>query len=51
MFAWLGANIGWLLILAALAAVVTAVIVSLARDRKRGKHICGGDCAHCRGCK
>ena len=30
-----------------LVAVVAAIIVSLAKNKKKGKHSCGGNCAHC----
>ena len=50
MIAWLSANIWTILITAALALVVALIVVSLIRDRRRGKHVCGGNCANCKMC-
>lgn len=50
MLAWIAENIGTILICAVLVAVVAAIIVSMYRDRKRGKSSCGGSCAHCAMC-
>ncbi len=47
MLAWISANIGTLLICAALLAVVAAIVVGLVRDRKKGKSSCGCGCADC----
>ena len=47
MFSWIAANIGTILICLVLLLVVTAIIVSLVRDKKKGKPSCGGNCAHC----
>ena len=47
MIAWLSANYGWLIILAALAVAVAAIVASIVRGKKRGKHLCGGDCSSC----
>lgn len=47
MLVWLAENIGTILILAALIAIVAAIIVSMRRDKKRGKSSCGCGCAHC----
>ena len=49
MLAWLAENLGTIVIALILFAVVTAVIVSMVRNRKKGKSSCGCDCAHC-GC-
>ena len=35
MFAWLGANFGWLLVLAALVGVVTLIVVRMVKDLDR----------------
>ena len=51
MLAWLGYNIGWLLVLAGLIAVVTMIAVKMIRDRRAGKPSCGGNCAGCAGCR
>lgn len=47
MLAWLTANIGTIIICVILAAIVTAIIVKLRKDRKQGKSACGNNCAHC----
>lgn len=47
MFAWISENIGTILICLGLIAVVTAIIVKLIRDHKKGKSSCGCNCAHC----
>ncbi|MBQ9437984.1 MAG: FeoB-associated Cys-rich membrane protein [Lachnospiraceae bacterium] len=33
-----------------LVSVVILAVIKLLRDKKRGKHFCGGDCAGCSGC-
>ena len=50
MLQWLSANLGTILISAALLVVVILIIRYLLRQKKAGKSSCGGDCAHCRGC-
>jgi len=47
MLTWFASNIGTILICAVLIAVVAAIIVSMRRDKKKGKSSCGGNCAHC----
>lgn len=47
MFAWLSANIGTILIVLVLLAVVIGIIVKLRKDKKKGVSPCGGNCAHC----
>ena len=47
MFDWIAQNLGTLLISAALIAIVTSIIISLIRQKKRGKSSCGCNCAHC----
>ncbi len=47
MFAWLGENYATILICLVLALIVTAIIVSLVKDKKKGKTSCGCNCAHC----
>ena len=31
-------------------AVVALIIAGIVKDRRAGKHLCGGDCANCHGC-
>lgn len=47
MVAWIMENIGTILICAVLIAIIAAVVVSMLRDRKKGKSSCGCNCAHC----
>lgn len=49
MIAWLAANIGTILVLCVLLAIVAAVVFSMRRDRKLGKSTCGGNCSACGG--
>lgn len=35
------------IILAMIAAAAVWAIVSIIRNKKKGKYLCGGDCAHC----
>lgn len=43
-------NIGTVLVLVALCAVVVLIIRSMRKDRESGKSSCGGDCSRCKGC-
>lgn len=49
MLEWLRTNIWTILIIAAVAAAVTAAIVYMVRSKKKGKSVfsCGGNCASC----
>lgn len=47
MLAWIAENIGTISICALLVVMVVAILLSLRRDKKRGKSSCGGSCAHC----
>ncbi len=50
MLTWCSANGGTLLVLAILLAIIAAILRSMMRDRRQGKHACGGDCSACGGC-
>ena len=50
MLAFLAANIGTILITAALAAVVAGIIIGMRKNKKKGVSPCGGSCAHCAMC-
>lgn len=52
MFQWISANIGTIVISIVLIAIIAAIIISMIRDKKKGKSVsCGGDCSSCRaGC-
>jgi len=47
MYAWLSKNLGTIVVVLILIAVVTAVIVNMIKDKKRGRSVCGGDCCRC----
>ncbi len=47
MLAWLSANISTIIISLVLLLIVAAIIYKLVKDKKKGKHSCGCDCAHC----
>lgn len=47
MLVWIAENIGTILILAALIAIVAMIVVGMLRDKKKGKSSCGCNCAHC----
>lgn len=40
-------NTGTILISAVLLVIVASVVVSMVRDKKKGKNSCGCHCAHC----
>lgn len=44
---WLLANLSTILISLVILLIVVLIIVKLVKDRKKGKHSCGCDCAHC----
>ena len=44
MLTWLTANIGTIVVLLVLAAIVGAIVRKLYTDRKKGIHSCGGHC-------
>ncbi|MGN0162350.1 MAG: FeoB-associated Cys-rich membrane protein [Candidatus Ornithomonoglobus sp.] len=43
-------NLGTLVVLLILTATVGAIAFKLIKDKKAGRHICGGDCSKCHGC-
>ena len=47
MLAWLTENMATIIICALLIAVVTAIIVSIVKNKKKGKSSCGCGCANC----
>lgn len=48
---WIADNIGSVIVAAVLVLIVTRIVISLRRNRKRGKGCsCGGSCAECGGC-
>ena len=47
MLAWLSENLATIIICVVLAAIVSAIIVYLVENKKKGKSSCGGNCGHC----
>ena len=47
MLTWLTANIGTIVVLLVLVAIVGAIVRKLYTDRKKGIHSCGGGCPGC----
>ena len=33
-----------------LVGIVVTILCGMGKSRKNGKHACGGDCGHCKGC-
>lgn len=50
MISWLQANLGSIVVVLSLLAVVALIVRRLVLDRKAGKHICGGSCGTCGSC-
>lgn len=44
---WIIANMGSIIVVLALAAIVTAIIVNMIRNKKKGKSSCGCGCDGC----
>ena len=47
MLAWLQSNLAPILVALVLLIVITLTLLSLSKDKKAGKHICGGTCGNC----
>ena len=47
MLAWLTANLGTIIITIVLIGIVSAIIVSMKKDKKQGKTSCGCGCQNC----
>ena len=47
MLSWFEANLGSILVALVLAGAAALIVRGLIRDRKRGRHICGGSCGQC----
>ena len=50
MLEWLKLNIGTIVALLILVAVVALIIRKLVLDKRAGKSCCGGDCRSCHSC-
>lgn len=49
MLSWFEANLGSILVALTLVAVSALIVRGLIRDKKRGRHLCGGNCGGCPG--
>ncbi len=47
LWSFLTKNIATIIGCVILAALVALIVWKLVRDRKRGKRLCGSNCAHC----
>ncbi len=47
MMSWISANIGSIVVVIILLAVIAGIITVMVKDKKKGKSSCGGNCAHC----
>ena len=47
MFDWIVANLGTIVVLLAVIAVVAGVTVKMIKDKKQGKSSCGSSCCSC----
>ncbi len=50
MMGWIAQNIGTIVITLLLLIIVAGIIRSVVKDKKQGKSLCGGNCAHCNMC-
>ena len=49
MLYWIQANIGSIMVVLVLLAVIALIIRRLILGKKAGRHICGGSCGSCGG--
>ena len=47
MLGWIESNLGTLIISIILLAIITSIVIHLIRQKKQGKHSCGGNCSAC----
>ena len=47
MFNWISENIGNIIAIVILAAVIAAIVIHLIKQKKRGKSSCGCRCGSC----
>ena len=45
MLEWLAENLVNIVLIAVIAGIVALLIRGMLRDKKAGKHVCGGNCA------
>lgn len=51
MIEWISNNIGTIAVSTMLIIIVAVVIISMVKDKKKGRSSCGGECSRCRGCR
>ena len=49
MLSWLQANLGSIVVVLVLLAIVALIVRRMILDQKAGKHLCGGSCGSCGG--
>ncbi len=49
MIDWIVSNTGTLIVLTILVLIVSAAVFVMVRDKKKGRHLCGGSCKGCSG--
>ena len=47
MLEWLSANLGTIIVGLILFLILTAIVVKMIRDKKKGRTSCGCGCANC----
>ncbi|MBQ6678954.1 MAG: FeoB-associated Cys-rich membrane protein [Lachnospiraceae bacterium] len=47
MLSWIAANIGLIIAVLLLLAVIGIAVLSIVKDKKKGRSACGNNCAHC----
>ncbi len=47
---WIATNLGTILISLFLVLIVSGIITSLVKNKKKGKSSCGCSCEHCKMC-
>lgn len=50
MFEWLLTNLATIAVTLVIIAIVTAIVVYMYREKKKGHCSCGGNCAACSAC-
>ena len=50
MLEWFAENLVNIVLIAVIAGIVALLICGMLRDKKAGKHACGGNCACCGEC-
>ncbi len=45
----LSQTVGTVIVAAILVTIVALIVYGMIKDRKKGRHICGGNCSKCHG--